>query len=172
MVGLRALSPSLLMMPNCVVRRTPQKGEMSYRDTCTGGNNGLGKTVWSLTKMTVKSCTWYRITNEPVWVYIHVGGEVTLKGTWGSWWKTSWTQVSALLQQQRQIRSWRARTGALLAETETQSFHCTQHAWGPTWSISSSSVQETWGDWKESKGWPQKLAKSWDTDPVRKDRRN
>lgn len=50
-----------------VVRWTPQKGERSYRDTCTGGNNGLGRTVCCLTKMSEKSCTWDRITNKSVW---------------------------------------------------------------------------------------------------------
>ena len=46
-------------------------------------------------------------------------GAALLKGTWVSWWTTSWTWVSsALLLQQRQMRSWAASSEALLAEGE------------------------------------------------------
>ena len=70
---------------------------------------------------------------------------------------------SAPLQEERQIGSWTASTGTLLAETETWSSHSAECFSGHTWSTVCSSschhLRNMWTDWRESKGRPQRWSK-------------
>ena len=95
----------------------------------------------------------------------------------GPWWATSWIWVSSvLLQQQRQIRSWAASAGELLAEIELWSSHCTERLSGHIWSTVSSSSphssRKVQTDESRSKAGQPRWSKGWRTCPMRKDWRS
>ena len=134
MVGLKALSPRFWVIPNWAVRWTYQQRETSYGEIHTIWKGGLSRTLWSLTKMRAKSCTWDNITKEPCTGWDLCSWQAALlKRTWGSWW-TSWAWVSVLLHQQRQIGSWATSAGILLAELEMWSSHSAQRLLDRSWS--------------------------------------
>lgn len=95
---LRAPSRSFLMAPDWVVRWSHQKGKPFYRETRTGWKSGLARTVWSLTKVSVKSCMSVGITKEPIQVGGGCGwGPALLKGTWSPE-KETWSSHSVLVR--------------------------------------------------------------------------
>ena len=101
-------------------------------------------------------------------------GTTLLKVSWMSWWTTRWTWFSsALLQQQRQIRSWAPSAEVLLAVIETWSSHSTQCLSDCIWNTVSSSrphgSKKIQTGWKGFKGVPQRWSKGWRTCLMRKE---
>lgn len=71
---------------------TSPGGEMNTAEgwpTLKGWESGGGRTTWSLTKASAKSCTWGDMTNEPSTHQVLRLGSSLAKGGWRSWWVTA-----------------------------------------------------------------------------------
>lgn len=95
---------------------TCQKGELSYRESWTSWKSGLGRTAWISTKASAKSSTWVDITKKSR-LESQLGSSLA-KRDLAVLVDNKLTQVSVLLQQHRQIRSWAVSAGSLLVDTE------------------------------------------------------